>query len=71
MSKKKTDSTVTKTLKSIYDEADHILGTLRDAKKEKTIGTMKAQMNIVRDDAMAIQQFALTIINKKSIKEED
>jgi Mg2+ and Co2+ transporter CorA len=67
--KKSTDE-VTEAIKSIQNEVDHILETLKDMQKEKRIAGMKAPMHILRDNAMAIREFSLKILLKKDNKEK-
>jgi len=67
---RKSEDTTTEAIKSIQNEADHILETIKDMQKEKLPAGVKAYLHILRDNAMAIREFSLKAIPKKDAKEK-
>jgi hypothetical protein len=67
---RKSEDTTTEAIKSIQNEADHILETIKDMQKEKLPASARAYLHILRDNAMAIKEFSLKAILKKDNKEK-
>jgi hypothetical protein len=66
----KKKSPLHKILEEMYDEADHILGTVKEIQKTTTLAEMKAMLSIIRDDAMAIKEMVKKTLPKKNAGKE-
>jgi hypothetical protein len=62
---KKPKDKIAEAFKSIQTEADHILEILRNIQQENNKAGIKALLNIIRDDAIAIKETALKACIKK------